>query len=122
MLEMIAFVHAMDRCWIERRCDDLVDFLADDAVLVAPNGGPRLVGAAAAIASYREFTERCRVEHYRSEDHQVTERGDAAVLEYGWHMTWRDGEQNHQARGREILVLSRRHGRWRVIWRTQLAD
>jgi ketosteroid isomerase-like protein len=117
--ELIAFVESMDRCWIERRFDDLADFLARDIVMV-PGGAGRMVGLAAAIGSYREFMARCRVERFAASDFIVTERGDTAIVEYRWDMAWESDGTSHEDTGRELLVLARQVGEWRVVWRTQL--
>lgn len=51
----------------------------------------------------------------------VTVRGDIAVIEYSWEMAWTAGGVDHAEKGRELLVLARRDGKWRVVWRTQIA-
>lgn len=121
--DLAAFVAAMDRCWLERRFDDLANYLAEDVVMVGPGGG-RVEGLASAVESYREFMSRSRIAHFAARDHAVTLRGDTAVVEYGWDMAWESGAESagerHEASGREVLVLARRADGWRVVWRTQL--
>ena len=118
---LIPFVEAMDRCWIEHRFDDLSAFLAPDVILVSPDGKTRLTGLSAAVESYRAFMACAKIERFDSRDHVVTERGDAAIVEYRWDMAWRSDDAAHEAAGREILVLARRDGAWRIVWRTQLS-
>jgi ketosteroid isomerase-like protein len=118
----ISFVEAMDRCWIEQRFDDLSAFLAPDVVVVAPDGATRLEGLSAAVESYRSFMVRAKIAWFKSRDHVVTERGDAAIVEYRWNMAWRTDGAAHEATGREIVMLARRAGAWRIVWRTQLSD
>lgn len=117
---LIALVESMDRCWIERRFDDLAAFLAPDIVMVAPGGTGRIEGLSAAAESYREFMDRSRIARFDARDHAVTERGDTAIVEYRWDMAWESEGASHEATGRELLVLARRGGEWRVVWRTQL--
>ncbi len=114
------FVRAMDQCWLQRRFDDLRDFLAEDMVLVAPGGNGRIEGCAAIIDTYREFMERSQVSQFENGAVNVTERGDTAVLEYSWAMAWESEGASNQATGREILVIARRSGDWKVIWRMQV--
>lgn len=45
---LIDFVEALDRCWRDRRFDDLADFLAPHVVIVAGDGRTRLEGRGAA--------------------------------------------------------------------------
>ena len=120
--DISAVVTAMDRCWLDRRYDDLAQYIAADVVMVAPGGQGRMLGLAAAIDSYREFMGRAEVSRYETSDIRVTERGDAAVVEYAWDMAWSDGGERHEATGREVLMLARREGEWRVVWRTQLSN
>lgn len=117
---LIAFAKDMDRCWMERRFGDLAGYLADDVVMVAPDGKHRSEGRDAAVESYRKFMSRCEVVRFDSHGHVVTRRAAAAVVEYGWDMGWNDRGTGHEAKGREILVLAQRDQGWRVIWRMQL--
>ena len=114
------FVAEMDRCWLERRFDDLSAYIADNIVLVAPGGEPRIEGLAASIESYREFMRRCEVGRFETRDVTVTRRADTAVVEYAWDMAWTDHDEARAAHGREVLVLARGRSGWRVVWRTQL--
>ena len=120
--EATQFVEAMDRCWLERRFQDLHNFLAEDVVLVAPGGNPRIKGISAAVESYRQFMAHATVQQYATAGHEVTLRGDTAVIEYGWNMDWTAHGSSHQDSGREVLVLARRDSNWRVVWRTQILN
>jgi len=116
--DLIAFVKGMDLCWMERRFDDLSAYLADDMVMVAPDGRHRIEGRDASIESYRDFMSRCEVSRFDAHDHRVTLRGAAAIVEYGWAMAWLEQGMAREAQGREILVLAQRDEAWRVVWRT----
>jgi len=116
----ISFAESLDRCWTEGRLEDLSAFLAEDVVFVGPGGNPRSEGIALAIESYRRFTSNAQVTRFQTGDHLVTQRGDAAVVEYAWQMSWVAAKKEHNETGREVLVLARRDGNWRVVWRTQI--
>lgn len=116
------FAAAMDRCWQDGRFDDLKDYLHEDVVIVAPGGGARTAGIAAAIESYHEFMGRSAVTRYETSDIIVTERGDTAIIEYRWAMDWTSDGTAHTADGREILVLNRSGEEWKAVWRMQIAD
>ena len=116
----VTFVESLDRCWMERRLDDLRDFLAEDVVYVAPGGKFRGEGLAQAVESYRQFLSHAQVSRFEPSDYVVTLRGHAAVVEYRWQMTWIAAGAEHNESGREVLVLSRREENWRVVWRTQI--
>jgi hypothetical protein len=117
----VAFVEAMDRCWLERRYADLAGFLADDVVMVAQGGHYRLSGSAAALASYRDFMERSRIEAFTPVDYRITRNNGSAVVEYAWRMVWESEGVPNVAEGREVLVLAEREKSWQVIWRMQLS-
>jgi len=120
--ELVSFVERMDRCWMEGRFSDLEGFLAPDVVFVAPGGAARSEGLAVAIESYRQFMSHAKVHRFEASDHVVTLRGDTAVVEYQWQMDWTAGAVDHHEVGREVLVLSRRDGGWRLVWRTQIPN
>ena len=119
--DLVAFARNLDRCWLEQRFDELAAYLAPDIVFVAAGGAARLEGREAAVQSYRAFMERSRILRFEASGHEVTESGDAAVVEYGWDMAWESDGEEHAAQGREVLVLSRTGGRWCAIWRMQLS-
>jgi len=118
--ELDTFTDRMDRCWLEGRFPDLANFLAEDVVFVAPGGAKRSEGLAPAIESYRQFMSHARMNRWETGGQVVTVRGDAAVIEYGWDAAWTMGGVDHAEKGRELLVLARRAGEWRMVWRTQI--
>lgn len=120
--EFVSFVTAMDDCWMQGHLEDLENFLAEDVVLVAPGGKLRIAGVKEAIESYRQFTSCAEVSRFQTHDHVVSQRGDTAVVEYEWEMTWSSSGEEHNDIGREVLVLARRNGNWRVVWRTQIPE
>jgi ketosteroid isomerase-like protein len=121
MSQLISQIEAMDRCWLVRRFGDLAEFIAEDVVMVPPGDGKRIRGLEAAVESYREFMSRSEVRRYCTSGHVVTERGDAAVMEYDWDMAWECDGILREAIGREIVVLAHRDRGWRVVWRMQLS-
>jgi len=118
--EFILFTESMDRCWMQGRPEELRAFLADDVVMVSPDGKRRMEGVTPAIESYRQFTSHAQVSLFETRDHLVTQRGDAAIIEYAWRMIWTAAGTGYDETGREILVLARRGDQWRVVWRTQI--
>lgn len=118
--EFISLAEDLDRCWLEGRFEDLGAFLADDAVFVAPGGSPRLTGLAQAVESYRQFTSQAQIKRFQGRDYSVTQRGNTAIIEYGWEMTWVASGVEHNDTGREVLVLAQRDENWRIVWRTQI--
>jgi hypothetical protein len=118
--DFVRFIEDMDRCWRESRFHDLDTYLADNVVMVAPDGRTRFEGLAAAVESYREFMTMSLVEHYTTSDHVITRRDHTAMIEYQWNMAWTSAGVDYNEKGREILVLILRQEGWRVVWRTQI--
>lgn len=120
--ELIYFSSALDRCWLDRRFDELAYFFAPDVVLVAPEANVRLTGLSAVIDSYRSFMSNVEIETFAPGHHRPHHAGDTAVIEYDWTIIWRPAGQDQASteNGRETLVLAKRDGNWRAIWRLQL--
>jgi ketosteroid isomerase-like protein len=116
----VSFVRSLDEAWSQARYDDLSKFLAEDVTFVSPDGKSRATGLETAVESYRQFAAHASVERFVTFDHIVTQRGEAAVVEYRWEMTWVASGERHDDVGREVLVISHRNGEWRVVWRTQI--
>jgi ketosteroid isomerase-like protein len=115
----IEIIKALDQCWSEGRFDDLAELLAPDIVVVGSHGN-RFVGRDKVLEGYRDFRAAAEVKLFKPDKYQATTRGDAALVEYEWTMQWTSKGQNHDARGREILALSRQGGDWKIFWRTQI--
>jgi hypothetical protein len=62
-----------------------------------------------------------RVDFFSTENYIVTQRVNAAIVEYEWEMHWTAADEKHNDHGREVMVLAQREGEWRVVWRTQIA-
>jgi hypothetical protein len=118
--DFVAFVQALDACWLEGRFEDLYSFLAGDIIFVAPGGKSRFEGITHAIESYRQFMSQAQIRSFATQNYIVTRRRDTAIIEYDWEMRWLSDHAVHNDTGRELLVLSRRTDQWRVVWRTQL--
>ena len=55
-----------------------------DIIVVSPNDTTGVAGRSAAVENYRAFMVRAKIVWFASRDHVVTERGDAAIVEYRW--------------------------------------
>jgi hypothetical protein len=71
-----------------------------DIIVVSPDGATRVAGLVAAVENYRAFMVRAKIAWFASRDHVVTERGDAAIVEYRWDREWRSEGAAHEATGR----------------------
>ena len=115
-------VAGISTAWRAGRISELHDFFADDVVLIAPGARARVQGRVAVVETYREFAENTATQDYRELALALDVFGDTAVATYRYEIEWtRDGAQNKEA-GSDVLVLSRRAGKWKVVWRTIVPD
>jgi uncharacterized protein (TIGR02246 family) len=106
-------VAGISTAWRAGRTRELHDFFADDVVLIAPGARARIEGRAAVVETYREFAEHT-TQDYRELDLSVDVFGDTAIATFRYEM-------NNEG-GSDVLVLSRRAGMWKVVWRTIVPD
>ncbi len=118
--EVAQTLAALSAAWRERRYDDLADLFAEDMVFALPGFAGRLEGAAAVVASYREFMERATLTAYEEGAPAVDVWGETAVASYRWDMAWLAGGAQNREAGHDIFVFRRAaaSGPWRAVWRT----
>lgn len=121
--EVARTLEALGAAWRERRHDALARFLADDIVFALPGLGKRLEGAAAAVASYREFMGRATLTDYEESAQAIDVWGDTAVASFRWDMAWISGGESHRESGHDVFVFRRAtgDGTWQAVWRTMIS-
>jgi uncharacterized protein (TIGR02246 family) len=115
-------VAGISTAWRGKRISELHDFFADDVVLVVPGNRGRVVGRASVVETYREFAENTTTQDYRELDLHVDVFGETAIATYRYEIQWTREDQLLTEGGSDVLVLSRRGGKWRVVWRTICPD
>ena len=116
--EIRKMVGRLNAAWVEGRPDDLPQFFHEDVVLAAPDLEKRLVGRDACVQSYRDFISQATVHQFEMKDVEVDVFGAAAVAACPYTIEYQLGERRFRATGRDLLVLVRDGGGWRVVWRT----
>ena len=108
----------LDRAWREGRYGDIGPLVHESVTVIPPGFRNRVEGRAPYVESYREFGANAKVEAYSLSPPTIEIWGDTAVATSRYEMTWdRDG-RGHSESGHDVLVLSKRHDRWCVVWRT----
>lgn len=122
--EVARTLAALSAAWQGRRYDELAGLLAEDMVFALPGFGGRLEGAAAVVASYREFMERVTLTAYEEAAPAVDVWGDTAVASFRWEMAWLAGGVPNREAGHDVFVLRRAAAGapWRAVWRTMTFD
>ena len=86
----------LDRASVRRS----VSLSRADIIVVSPDGATCVASLDVAVENYRAFMVRAKIAWFASRDHVVTERGDAAIVEYRWDLAWRPEDAAHEATGR----------------------
>lgn len=113
-----AVIDGVNRAW--RACDwhAVASFLHKDAVFVRPHSAGRSVGRADCVDSYRQFMAIARNVEYSEHARQFDRIGSNAIVTVDFEIAWTMDGIHHRERGRDLFVLTRQRGAWRIIWRT----
>ena len=115
-------VQRINRAWRRGDADGMGELFHADAVIVHPGFEGRTVGREACVESYREFTAQATVRRLAELDPQIDVVGDTAVVTYGFEIDYDMGRETRAEKGRDVFVLTRGKGSWRVVWRTLVMD
>ena len=111
----------IDEAIIAGDTERYVALLADDAVLMPPNGPP-IVGKSAIRSWNQEMSKRFRIQKYAPVDQEIIQAGDWAFRRatFDWSLVPVAGGQPIQDSGKFIIIYKRQvDGSWRVardIW------
>jgi len=120
--EIKQVIERINRAWREGRFDEIGPCFHSRAVIVPPGFGGRVEGARACVKSYRDFTAAAKIQKCEERDFAVDTWGDTAVVSYRFEISYDMQGRRYDETGRDLMVLSRRDGRWRVVWRTLLSS
>ena len=115
------WVHRYDAAWLGKDWTRLEASLSDDVEFLSRDFASPLLGRAAVLDSIRTFMQRVQVHEYNATDLTSHRSGPVAVVTYRWQMHWTAGEAHRSSSGRDVLVLRKDNGDWRLVWRVQLA-
>jgi hypothetical protein len=74
-------------------------------------------GSAAAVDSYRSFSEQATVSFYEESDRQVDVYGTVAVVGYRFEIEYTMNGKTARDTGRDLFVLQKENDRWLPVWR-----
>jgi ketosteroid isomerase-like protein len=115
------WVHRYDAAWLGKDWARVQASLSEDVQFLSRDFASPLVGRRAVLEGMRTFLERVDVHEYNATDLRSHRSGPVAVVTYRWQMQWSAGEAHRSSSGRDVLVLHRDNGDWRLVWRAQLA-
>jgi ketosteroid isomerase-like protein len=105
------------RAWKLKDFAGLDNCFDDDAVITGPDYVVYGKGRPACANSYREFALNAHVLAYSEAEYQLRVWGDVAVCTFAWEMTYERDLGPKSEKGTDQLVLARRSGTWRVVFR-----
>lgn len=115
-----AIIKNVNDATLGSRQTDLGQFFHNDVKFVAPDFNSALEGKEAALNSYREFRENAELKGYELGEPDVSIFDTTAVASYSFDMRYKlaQAQETYHETGRDIVVLSRQHDQWQIVWRT----
>ncbi len=111
-------VREINEHWRTGEYDRIGARLAGDVIIAPPGFDGRVRGRDAYVQSYRDYDQGVRTLDFAAGDPQVDLIGDVAVAVTPFRVVYEVHGTRHQESGHDILVFSRLHGEWMVVWRT----
>lgn len=112
-----------NQAWVTGYPERIGALFADDAVAVQPNFGERMAGRELIARSFVDYCRFAKTIHFEHGPPDVDVFGPTAVVSYGFQIRFQMKGKSEvlQEEGRELMVLTKQHGAWRIVWRTHLA-
>jgi uncharacterized protein (TIGR02246 family) len=108
-------VEALNRCWTAGDPAGLREHFREDMVAVTPGDRLPLEGRDACVAAWSAYARSTQILSWEAHDPRVRIHGDAAVVTYLYDMVCEREGRRFQPAGRDMMVLVREGGRWRVV-------
>lgn len=116
----------LNDAWMHTRGEAMTKVLSEcfseDVVMRGPGFALAGKGRDLAVQSYQDFVTQAHIKNVSLKPPEIDIIGDTAVAQYEWEMTYALGGRGHTEGGRDLFVLSRRGGRWAIIWRSLLIE
>lgn len=116
--EVWATVVALNKLWtVDGRPERLVDYFAPEMVAITPTDPQRREGRAACVAGWTEFVHATTIHRWvESNPRVIMMAGEqAAVVAYDYEIDFTMGGRRIQLRGRDLMTLEKRQGRWWLL-------
>jgi ketosteroid isomerase-like protein len=114
-LEVWETVVALNRCWTGGDTAGLREYFHESMVAITPVERKPLVGGAACVAAWTGFANTARILAWRTPEARVRVYSTSAVVTYLYEMECEMGGRRLQLAGRDMMLLIKESGRWRVV-------
>ena len=115
-------VESINQLWLSRSYEEIGGLVHEDVVVAPPGLEARVVGRDAYVRSYRDYDQAATTHEFSPGEPQIDVVGDVAVAVAPFSIVYEVDGTTHREKGRDILVLSRSGGEWRVAWRTMQTE
>lgn len=116
--EIQRVIQQINELWLSKRYNDIGKLISEDAVIAPPGFAERVRGREAYIQSYRDYDQAATTHEFSPGEPQIDMVGDVAIAIFPFFVVYELEGKTYHEKGRDLLVLSRMAGDWRVIWRT----
>jgi ketosteroid isomerase-like protein len=116
--EVWDFVQEMNRVWaIDKKPERLSDYFAPEMVAITPTDRHRREGRGSCVAGWTEFVQATKILRWAERNPVVLmlAEGRSAVVAYDFEINHELGGREVQMRGRDLMTLDKRDGRWWLV-------
>ena len=118
------FVLALNACWQKGDLEAVAEFYHPDVVLLPPDLGPPICGRDAVVASYLEFLQAARLEHFEVLELDVfpfdaPTGGRTFMAHLTFAVTYTLDSETYVEKGLEAYTLAENEDDLQILWRHQ---
>jgi len=115
-------IHQINDLWLNKKYDEIGKFLSQDVVIAPPGFKERITGRDAYVQSYREYDQSAQTQKFMPDEPQIDIIDETAIALCPFFIKYELNGETYQEYGRDIIVLSRSSGEWRIVWRAMQSE
>lgn len=115
--EILSFLQEYNQTWLRNDIPGLKTFFHENIVIL--NSKMEILGSGldACIKSYEDFLSQGTIHEFTVEKNHVEDLGQNVMLITGYVMDYEIGGKRYKENGKEMLVLSKQSGDWKIVIR-----
>ncbi|HVH25212.1 MAG TPA: nuclear transport factor 2 family protein [Vicinamibacterales bacterium] len=120
--EIRRIVAAINDAWRGGNYDAIGQYVADHVVMAPPGQDARVMGRAAYVASFRQYSEVANTTQFSPGTPRVDVIDDTAVAVCPFGIVYEIEGTTYSEKGFDILVFARTGDGWKIVWRTLTSE
>jgi ketosteroid isomerase-like protein len=120
--EIRRIVAAINAAWQSGDFDAIGRHVADHVVMAPPGQDSRVLGRAAYVASFRQYTEVAKTHQFSPATPRVDVIGSTAVAVCPFTVVYEIEGTTYREKGFDTLVFARTIDGWKIVWRTVASE